>query len=166
MEDSSGELLDWAEHVSDKKVDTMLSEVTYFEGFDGMESLYADTWRDNPDKEIMAITDYQSAYEKMEDFFRKSYFPQRVKHDVVVKDIIPDSKIARSEVPMASELKRDMRFIDIFENLDIELNIYNDKVSIAAFDEKKPSGVLIKNKRIAEAMKKIFNYMWQSAEKS
>ena len=59
---------------------------------------------------------------------------------------------------------REMKFINLFRDLNIEINIYGDKVSIVAFDEKKPTGVLIKNKKISLAMKEIFEYLWRKKQ--
>ena len=57
---------------------------------------------------------------------------------------------------------REMKFVKLFENLGIEINIYASKVSIVTFNEKNPSGVLIKNDLIAKAFKNIFEYLWKN----
>lgn len=154
-------LLEMAEN---PKKTSLLSEVSYFEGLDGIRNLYADSWRDNKEKIIYCITDYRSAYRTMGNFFRNIYFPMRIKHGVRVKNLIPESLEGRQDLKEAKNLLREMKFIKLFKDLDIEVNIYDSKTSIVAFDREKPSGVIIKNEKISEAMKNIFEYLWKTAK--
>jgi sugar-specific transcriptional regulator TrmB len=144
---------------------TLHSDIRYFEGVDGVQNLYADSWRDNDEKVIYAITDYEKAYATLGRFFKEEYFVDRVAHDVHVKSLLPKSSIGQSDAKKAKTLLRDMRFLDIFKDLGIEVNIYGEKVSIVAFDKRKPSGVIIKNKIISQAFKALFNHMWSAAKK-
>ena len=75
---------------------------------------------------------------------------------------MPDERLEKlAEVEKSGRVvPATVKFIDIFEDLGIEVNIYDDKVSIVAYDKKLPSGVLIKNAKISEAMRKIFQYLW------
>ncbi|MFA4817673.1 MAG: helix-turn-helix domain-containing protein [Parcubacteria group bacterium] len=163
FQESNENLENWiAEQNKSKKV-SLVSEIKYFEGFDGVKNLYADTWRENDEKTIRAITDYKNAKDFMKKYFSEEYFPQRIRHGVKVKNIIPESKIGREYLKSAKEFLREMKFVNILNDLNIEINIYDSKVSIVAFDPKNPSGVLIKNQKIAEAMKNIFEYLWKTA---
>ncbi len=144
---------------------TLHADTRYFEGLEGVKNVYADTWRDNPDKIIYAITDYDKAYDTLNDFLENDYFPNRVRHEVQVKSLLPKKAITGTrDIGRAKKLLRDMRFIDLFDNLGIEINIYGSKLAIIAFDKKKPSGVIIKNEIIAKAFKQIFEYLWQSVK--
>ncbi|TAK95260.1 hypothetical protein EPO05_04650 [Patescibacteria group bacterium] len=158
----SEDVLDWAKNIKSSKGNSLFSDIKYFEGLDGVKNLYADSWRDNEQKVIYAITDYKSAYASMSDFFEKDYFKSRIKHGVKVKNILPESVEGRRDVKREKELLREMKFVKIFQDLGIEINIYGPKLSIVAFDKKNPSGVLIKNEKIAEAFKNIFEYLWKS----
>lgn len=160
---SADNLLQWIES-QNKSTGTLLSEMKYYEGYDGVKNLYADTWRDNKEKMIYAITDYKSAYETMGSFFRKDYFPARVRHGVKVKNLIPESSEGRKDLKEAKQMLREMKFIKFFEDLGIEINIYDSKLAIVAFDKNKPSGVIIKNDKIAMAFKNIFNYLWETVK--
>lgn len=147
-----------------KELPTLYSDIKYFEGIEGVKNLYADSWRDNKDKTICAITDYDKAYKTLNDYFEKEYFPNRVSHGVSVKSLLPKSISGKKDLSRAKELMRDMRFLNIFKDLGIEINIYGSKVSIVTFDEKKPSGVIIKNEIIAKAFKDIFRYLWSTTK--
>jgi len=164
LKNANSKLLDWIESQGENKKSSMASEIKYFEGMEGVKNLYSDTWRENNDKIIYAITDYKNAYENMGNFFRKEYFPARIKHGVWVKNLIPESPEGKRDIETAKEMLREMKFVKLFEDLDIEINIYNDKTAIVAFDKKNPSGVIIKNEKIAEAMKSIFEYLWKKTK--
>lgn len=147
------------------RVETLQSEIRYYEGLDGVRSIYDDTWRDNPEKVIYAITDYDKAYAALNDFMEKDYFPTRVKKGIRVKSLLPSSAVTgKRDKPRAKQLLREMRFVDLFKDLGIEINIYNAKLAIVAFDPKKPSGVIIKNEIIARAFKEIFEFIWKKAK--
>ena len=164
LEKNNRELLIWVSEQAKNKKASLFSEMKYFEGIEGIRSLYADTWRDNPKKIIYGITDYHSAYENHEDFFRKEYLPARIGHGVWIKNLIPESTEGRKELKDAKKMLREMKFIKLFKDLNIDVNIYGSKVSIVAYDKKNPSGVIIKNEKIAEAMKEIFNFLWKVAK--
>lgn len=142
---------------------SLFSDVRYFEGEEGVKNLYADTWRDNEEKIIYAITDYAKAYQTMGDFFQKKYFPDRIAHGVKVKNLLPESTYGKRDLKNSKAMLREMRFIDLFKNLGIEINVYGSKIALVTFDQVKPSGVIIKNETMAQAFKRIFDYLWESA---
>ena len=142
---------------------SLYSDIRYFEGKEGLKHLYADTWRDNKDKIIYAITDYENAYAVLNEFLEKEYFPDRIRFGVQVKNLLPSSAAGKRDLARAKKLLRDVRFLDIFKNLGIEINIYGNKVAIMAFDKKHPTGILIKNALIAQALKDIFDHLWNSS---
>ncbi len=163
-ETENAELLTWISSQKTRKQKTLLSDISYFEGEEGVKKLYADTWRNNNEKLIYCLTDYKNALETMGNFFRNEYFPQRIKHGVKVRNLVPDSEEGRKAKATAKQLLRELKFIKLFEDLEIEINIYDDKLVIVAFDKEKPSGVLIKNGKIASAMKNIFEYLWRNVK--
>jgi sugar-specific transcriptional regulator TrmB len=164
FQQNNSELEDLIMAQNNKRKVSLVSEIKYFEGFDGVKNLYADTWRENSGKLIHAITDYEKAYETMGEFFRNDYFPARVKHGVRVLNLLPKSKAGENDLKDEKKYLRDMRFINLLKDLNIEINIYDSKLAIVAFDKKNPSGILIKNQKIAEAMKNIFEYLWKTVK--
>lgn len=159
---SAEDLSKWVELKQNKKVETLATDFKYLEGFEGVKNLYADTWRNNKGKVIYAVTDAQAAIETMGEFFAKEYWADRVNHGVRVKIIMEDSAYGRREKARAKELLREVKLIKDFEGLGIELNIYDNKVLIVAYDKKLPSGVLIKNPKIAASIKNLFDYIWKA----
>lgn len=162
---TTNEFFDWAKEQTQGPKNILLTDIKYFEGLDGVKNLYHDTWRNNSEKMIYALTDYEKAYDIVGDeFLRNDYFKQRVNHGVHVKSLLPNSEIGKHDITMAKELLRDMRFIDLFQDLGIEINLYDNKVAIFAFDKHRPSGILIKNQTIAKAFKHIFEYLWKNGK--
>jgi sugar-specific transcriptional regulator TrmB len=145
---------------------TLRSSFKYYEGIEAIKNLYAETWRDNPKKEILAITDYDKAYKTLNNFLENEYFPDRVSRGIKVSSLLSKDKSGAKDVKRSKELLREMRFSDVLKNLGIEINIFSDSVAIFAFDEKKPTGVLIKNKLISEAFEKMFKFIWKNSKKS
>ncbi len=159
------EIKDWLQDQKNQTT-TLYSDIRYFEGLEGVKTLYSDSWRDNKEKLIYAITDYDKAYDALNNFLENEYFPNRVKHGVRVKSLLPKNSITgKRDIVRAKALLRDMRFIDLFKDLGIEINIYDSKISIIAFDKIKPSGVIIKNDIIAKAFKGIFENLWKTSSK-
>jgi len=151
----------WLKEQKNQDKGSLLSEIKYFDGKEGLKSLYADTWRENSGKEILAITDYKQAYDLMGREHWENYFKKRVEKGVKVKNLLPTSKEGKEDIEDSEKYLREMKFIKIFEDLGIEINIYDNKVSIASFDKDHPNGVLIRNRKIAEAFKNIFQFLWK-----
>jgi sugar-specific transcriptional regulator TrmB len=148
---------------TEKTVPVLHSGVRYFEGKEGVKKMYNETWRENKEKHILAITDYKKAYETLDNFFDEEYFPLRVKAGVKVKSLLSMDAYGKRDVERQKELLREMRFSDVFKNLGIELNIFDDKLAIIAFDEKKPMGMILQNKIISQAFKQIFSFLWKES---
>ncbi len=148
-----------------KKYPVLHSGIRYFEGKEAVKKLYGETWRENNEKNILAITDYQRAYETLTGFFDEEYFPARVKARVKVKSLLSVDAYGKRDEKKAEALLREMRFSDVFKNLGIEINIFDDKLAIVAFDKKEPMGMILKNKIISDAFRKIFAHLWQNSRK-
>lgn len=150
---------------TEKVVPILHSGVRYFEGMEGVKKLYNETWRENKEKHILAITDYRKAYETMNTFFDQDYFPFRVSAGVTVQSLLPEDAYGKRDIQRQKELLREMRFSDVLKDLGIEINIFDDKVAIVAFDQKKPMGMILQNKIISEAFRQIFTFIWKESKK-
>jgi len=161
--DQAEQLEEWVNKAkASKQTPSLVSKIKYFEGFDGVKAMYSDTWRDNKNKIIYAITDVKAAVATMGDFFYKEYMPARMAHGVKVKDIMTQSKEGNQEVRKAKNYMREAKLAKgFFEDLGVEVNIYENKLAITAYDKAKPCGVIIENEKIATAMKNIFEYLWK-----
>jgi sugar-specific transcriptional regulator TrmB len=157
-------LLKWIDSQKANKKASLHSEISYFEGHEGVMSLYNDTLRNNKQKQINAIVDYDAAMNVLGDYFTKEYFPGRLKNSVNIRALMYKSKKAAAMLSKSKQLLREVRFIDLFENLQTEINIYDDKIAIISFDKAKPSGVIIKNEIMAMTFQHIYEYLWKSVK--
>lgn len=159
---SAASLEEWIDSTSAApNAPSLVSRIQYYEGFDGVKNLYADTWRNNTGKMIYTVTDVRAAVETMEDYFRQEYLPQRLAHDVYVKGITPEGEDAEYELSVTEQFKREMKIArGLFEDLGVEINIYDNKTAFVAYHKEKPCGVIIENETITRAMKSIFEYLW------
>ena len=147
---------------SPKKPASLVSKIQYFEGFQGVKNMYSDTWRNNKTKLIRAITDPKAAVHTMKSFFYEEYMPDRMAQGVKVKDIMTDSKEGKEETKKSAGFLREAKLAKgLFEDLGIEINIYENKLAIVSFDKRNPCAVIIENEKISSAMKDIFEYMWK-----
>ncbi len=158
------DLNNFIDSLKNKKQPVLHSGIRYFEGVEALKKLYVETWRENKEKQILAITDYKRGYETANDFFEKEYFPMRVKAGVKVKSLLSLDAYGKRDIKRTKELLREMKFLDVFKDLGIEINIFDDNLAIVAFDEKNPMGMILKNKIISDAFRKIFSFLWQNAQ--
>ncbi|HEY0221015.1 MAG TPA: helix-turn-helix domain-containing protein [Candidatus Paceibacterota bacterium] len=140
------------------------SKYKFYEGVEGIKNLYNETWRNNSGKEILAITDYKKAYETLDDFLENDYFPTRIKKGIKVLSLLNKDEYGKRDVARSKSLLREMRFSNIFKDLGIEMNIFDNYVALFSFDKKRPTGVLIQNELISNAFRKIFMYIWERSK--
>ncbi len=149
---------------SDKKL-SLYADVKYFEGFESVKSLYADTIYNNKEKMLYAITDYDAGYGTLEsDWLENEYLAERVKKGIVVRNIVPNTPLAHKYISSASSMLREISLVNFFNDLGIEINLYDNKMAIIAFDKKHPIGVIIQNEIISKAFKEILRYIWESGD--
>ncbi len=147
----------------DKKM-SLYADVKYFEGFEAVKNLYADTIYNNKEGQLYSITDYESGYTNLGSWINDEYLVERVKKGVTVRNLVPDTPFGRRYISSANELLRDLCFVDMFKDLGIEINLYDDKIAIVAFDRRHPLGVIIKNEIVSKAFREIFNYIWKTGD--
>lgn len=159
------ELEDWIQK-QEKGSGSLISEVAYFEGVDGVASFFNDTWRDNPQKIIYGFSDYEKALSSpLTEFFINDYLPARTRKNITFRGVINSSLKAKKDLPIFKTRLQDLKFLEGLENLGVEINIYNNKLGIIDYSNEKPSAVMIKNEKIAKAFKHLFDYVWRKGKK-
>lgn len=144
--------------------ESIYADVKYFEGFEAVKNLYADTIYNNKEKQLYSITDYEKGYATLGRWVHDEYLPERVKRGIWVKNLVPDSEFGRKYIESADKLLRDICLVDMFKNLGIEVNLYDEKIAIVSFDEDHPVGIIIQNRIITKAFREIFNYIWKTGK--
>lgn len=136
--------------------------VRFFEGIEGLRAMQMDFLKIK-DKQIEAVA---SADDVLNLFpaHQRQYMDVRVKRGIRSKLIYTSAKgpfLKESDIAML----RESRFIpsDKFP-FSCDITIYEDSVAIAAL-RKKPIGLVIESKEIADSIRSLFHLAWETAEK-
>lgn len=135
--------------------------VRFYEGKEGLESVYEDTLTSH--EAIRAYATVDDMHKTLPDYFPK-YYQRRVKEDIAIRAIIPATEIGKDRALKDRSELRETALVppDAFY-FTPEINIYDNKVMIASWREK--LGIIIESAEIADAMKKIFELAWAEAKR-
>lgn len=132
--------------------------VTFYEGMDGAEQVYADMLADK--QPIIAIEDLDQMKAAMRPGFYEGYPEERARRGITFKSIMKDSPLARQ---FASEknkrLLRESKFLKAAD-FKTEFNIYGDKVALMSLKTDKPFAVLIEDKGITQTLRLLWEELW------
>lgn len=135
--------------------------VRFYEGKEGLESVYEDTLTSH--ETIRAYAAVDDMHKTLPDYFPK-YYQRRVKEGIAIRAIIPATVIGKDR---AEKDRTEMRETALVPpeaySFTPEINIYDNKVMIASWREK--LGIIIESAEIADAMKKTFELAWAEAKR-
>lgn len=142
--------------------DTVHPRVHYFEGLDGLKSIYADTLTSST--EILNYANSEEIREYWPDYDIE-YVNVRAQKKIFLRGIAPHDKVGIKVASENEKYYRDIRLIDHKKyNFTNEINIYEDKVSIISFREGL-IGMIIESHEIADTQRAIFKMVWEMAKK-
>lgn len=134
-------------------------KIRYFEGQEGMKSVYLDTLR-YPNQEIL-MWGSEKVFAVFDDDFLWDYYVQnRVKNKIWMRAISTDTagtqKIKRSDI----EQLRQTRLSPYSEfPFDVEINLYGSRsIGIISFEER--MGLIIESDTIFKTLKSFFELHW------
>ena len=139
-------------------------EVSYFQGPEGVRTVFMDTLRHGRNEILNFATGdwYQSGFGK--DFLEK-YFTLRVQKRIPTRGVMPDTPAARSFFTDESN-RRELRQIKyvpaqnyIFKH---DISIYGDRVAIFSLQPGHQNGIIIRSSGIAQSFRSIFELLWHS----
>ncbi|MBI5456856.1 hypothetical protein HY969_03890 [Candidatus Kaiserbacteria bacterium] len=135
-------------------------EIAFYEGKAGMIAAYEDTLTSKTP--ILALTSIDKTESILSDYVPK-YYKRRKAANIPIKAIFPDSKMARARQKKDKDELRTSRLLpQAMLNIEIETNIYEDKVAFFSIPE--TLAVIVKSKLIAESMRQMFNLSWNMAQ--
>lgn len=137
--------------------------VRYFEGADGIRSVYEDTLTAKGELLNFANSEIVRSFWKEYDL---QYVKQRVKKGIYLKGIAPDDDTGRKVQGQDKASLREIRLVSVKDfPITNEINIYDNKVAIVSFseDESELFGVIIESKEVADTQKQIFQMAWRYA---
>lgn len=139
----------------------MKPRVSFYEGTEGLVSVYEDTLTST--ETIRAYASIENMHAALGDYF-PAYYERRAGKGVPIRSIHPDTPEARERVRHDKDEARDSALISHEEyDLSPEINIYDNKLVFMSLREK--FGLIIESEELASAMKKIFELSWKEAKR-
>ncbi len=134
--------------------------VRFYEGKEGIKQVFEDTL--TAKETIVGYACAEAMYRSLPEFYA-DYVPRRVAKGIHARGILQDSSQMRQIIKKDKEELRESRLLpkEVYD-LDIEINIYDNKVMMVSWAEN--VGILIESEKIAKAQKQIFELAWQGAQ--
>ena len=124
-----------------------------------MQNVYEDTLTSS--EMILAYACIDDMHKALPNYFPE-YYKRRAQNGIVIRGIVPKTKLALERSEHDKEEKREIAFVPADKySFSPEINVYDNKVMIASWREK--LGIIIESAEIADAMKKIYNLAWAEA---
>jgi sugar-specific transcriptional regulator TrmB len=143
---------------------SVLPKVQFFEGREGVEQAYYDMVEHNENKMIYALTGLEGAVTSLGEKFMDHFVSTRMKEGIRAEYIVPATEAAREATKDDAKKGRVASFIPPKFNFNMEICVYDDRVSLLSYAQENPIALIIQDKTIAHAMKQIFSYVQSKAE--
>lgn len=142
------------------------SKIRFFQGKEGIYQMYNESlltlslMKDPSKKELLAITPGSKVFQIMPQH-QKAFIDKRVKNHIPVRWISPNEDFSQKFLQNADQELRKMKFFDKDKfPIDIEIDIYGDKLALYNLNKNNPDGTIIENLSLANSMRSIFNLIW------
>lgn len=135
--------------------------VQFFEGEEGIRSIYEDTLTSS--ETIRAYASIDDINEILPGYF-PAYFHRRSANGIHIRAIFPDTPEAREFILNDADVSRESCLIPSEGYaFSPEINVYDNKVVFMLLRER--FGLMIESAELAQAMKKIFDLSWEEARR-
>ncbi|OIO46375.1 hypothetical protein COU05_01855 [bacterium (Candidatus Gribaldobacteria) CG10_big_fil_rev_8_21_14_0_10_37_21] len=132
--------------------------VKFYEGKEGIKQVFEDTL--TAKSEIVGYACAEPMQKSIPEFYFE-YLPQRIAKGIKARGIMPDTSFMHKIVKNDRKELRQSRLVAKEKlDLEIEINIYDNKVMMVSWAEN--LGILIESEKIAKAQKQIFELAWQA----
>lgn len=146
-------------------------KVRYFEGIDGVLTVYEDHINEKESYEMLGISNVEALIPSLPKEFISKYIREKERIGIATRAIFPNTQFATTydkEIYKGINKKFLPKMKYIPEEkfpYNCELTVYGkDKVSIINFQKNVLVGVVIEEKTIADMMRMIFELAWTSAD--
>jgi HTH-type transcriptional regulator, sugar sensing transcriptional regulator len=148
-------------HLKRLQGETSHPRIQYFEGLDGIKTIYQDTLTSKT--EILNFSNSEKIRKYWPEY-DKEYVTIRAKKNIHLKGIVTEDEAGKKVKEEDKMYNREIRLINkkqyLFTN---ETNIYDNKVSIISFSEQELIGMIIESPEIADSQRAIFQMCWDFA---
>jgi sugar-specific transcriptional regulator TrmB len=137
-------------------------KVSFYEGKGDLRRLYLDPLSQT--KEVLNYFDPEKLFQYFgESWVQKSAIDERVRRNIPVRVIMPDSPLARRFLSRGPGEKRNARIVgDARAYFPNEIYIYGNRYSIFSFDDN--MALVIESADVAKTQRAIFELAWSSAK--
>lgn len=136
-------------------------KVQFFEGHEGIKTVYEDTLTSKED--IRAYASIENMHKTLPGYFPE-YYKRRAARNIKIRAILPDTPEARERVKHNKEEARETRLVPSEKYaISPEINIYENKIVFMSLVEK--FALIIESLELADALKKSFELAWEGAKK-
>ena len=135
-------------------------KVVFYEGEAGVQNIMEDTL--SSQGLIRAYASLAELTRLLPNYF-PNYYKRRVQKGIFVKAIYPADELSYFHKLRDRQELRESRLMPKEFDFHLDFLIYDNKVAITSLREK--FGVLIESKEMAEAQRKIFDFIWQGTKK-
>lgn len=142
---------------------TIIPKTEFYEGFEGIKHVYEDTLKEG-DKMIHAFENAEPMTEIVSKYVFKDYIPRRAQNGVFVKVITPKNEAHIKTRNDDKKFMRETRFFSAgITPIEIEMNIYGNKVALFSYQKEEMFAVILESKAIANSFRSIFEFCWKFA---
>lgn len=141
---------------SNLRRNTTKPKVQFYEGEKGMREAYEDSL--TAKEPIVAYANVQTMHEGLPHFFPQ-YYARRAGAKVGIRAILPVNELSVERAKHDQAELRQSRFLPVGVTFSPEVNIYNDKMLIASWQEK--MAIIIQSKELADLQRVLFDQLWQ-----
>jgi len=143
-------------------ITTTKPKVRFFEGEKGMREAYEDTLTSK--EMILAYANVDTVHKGLPNFFPE-YYKRRAAKKIFIRGIFPQTKLNIERSKHNQEEMRETKFLPSKEmTFSPEVNIYNNKMLIASWEEK--MAIIIESKELADLQKLTYNLLWETLPKN
>ncbi|MFH0769830.1 MAG: helix-turn-helix domain-containing protein [Candidatus Peregrinibacteria bacterium] len=137
--------------------------VRFFEGWEGLRSVYEDTL--TAKSELLNFAN-SAVVRRFWPDYDGEYVVERVRRGIYLRGIAPDDEAGRKVHGEDRKRKREIRLVPVKDfDFGNEINIYDHKVAICSFGSpEKMFAVIIESKEVAETQRQIFEMAWRFAK--
>ncbi len=140
-------------------------KMKYFEGIDGVKSVYRDSLQ-SKDKTLYAFVGVERLNVRsnaLNAFWDKEYIPARKKSGLFGRLVIPDNAVGRAFKKRDVTSNRESRFVPASTyNFEGEIMMYDDVVLFISYTEDEEFALSLESKAIAKTLKMIWQIVWNA----
>ncbi len=138
--------------------ETIHPKVRYYEGLEGIKSIYADTLTSKTE-----ILNYCNSKETRREWaaYDDEYVKERANRKIFLRGIAPNDEYGKLAHAQDEQFLREIRLSSKeLYNFTNEINIYDDKVAIISFKDEL-IGMIIESPEIANTQRALFAMIWE-----